>query len=97
MYTLRIIEEIRLNTDEPFGQVIENFELGSSYSILTRGNTKEFDSEMKEYHPNERTDTNIRALLCAENGRHYFIEIESPLKRYDYFIMSESGKTFEKL
>lgn len=96
MYTLRIIEETRKEADLPFDQVIENFALGNSYSILKKGATKEFDEEMKIIDPTQRLNL-IRVLLCAENGLHFCIAEETNLKRYDYFIMTESGKTFEKL
>jgi hypothetical protein len=96
MYTLRIIEETRENENAPFEQVIENFGLGNAYSILKKGVTKEFDEIMKSMFP-ESEKTNVRALICAENDTVWFIENNEKNKTYSYFIMTESGKTFEKL
>jgi hypothetical protein len=96
MYTLRIIEETRENEKAPFGQVIENFGLGNSYSILKKGITKEFDETMKKNHP-ETNHNDIKALLCAENGLEFFIYTETTNINYTYFIMTENGKTFERL
>jgi hypothetical protein len=96
MYTLRIIEETRENEKAPFEQVIENFWLGDSYSILKKGITKEFGDHMKKNHPKEKHD-GIKALLCGVGGLEFFILDEAPNRRYSYFIMTESGKTFERL
>lgn len=96
MFTLRIIEETRENENAPFEQVIENFGLGNSYAVLKKGNTSEFDATMKKNHP-ETSQDGIRALLCAENGLEFFICDEKPNMRYSYFIMTENGKTFERL
>lgn len=96
MFALRIIEEERENKNAPFQQVIENFELGSSYSKIKKGSTKEFDKLIKEKFPD--TDKNgIESLICAENGHTFFIEDNTENKVYSYFIMTESGKTFERL
>lgn len=96
MFTLRIIEETRENENTPFEQVIENFELGNSYSILKKGATREFNEEMKAHYP-ESSHDDIRALLCAENKLKFFIWNEQPNRNYFYFIMTENGKTFERL
>jgi hypothetical protein len=96
MFALRIIEETRENENAPFEQVIENFALGNSYAVLKKGATREFDEEMKASHPDVKTD-DIRVLLCAENGLHFHLKKETILSRQDYFIMTESGKTFERL
>ena len=96
MFTLRIIEETRQNEKAPFEQVIENFALGNSYSILKKGCTREFDEIMKRNYP-ERSSDDIRALLIAEMGREFWVENETELSNYSYFIMTDGGQTFERL
>jgi len=96
MYTLRIIENTRSNETERFDSVIENFELGCSYSRIQKNKTKEFDILMKEEYPNV-DDTNIDSIIFGENGKKFFIEAFSPLKEYTYFIMSDNGNTLERL
>jgi hypothetical protein len=96
MFVLRIIEETRENEQTPFHQVIENFELGNSYSILKKGITKEFDEVMKRIYPDKKTE-DVSALLCTETGKEFFIENYNPLRQYSYFVMNENGKTFERL
>jgi len=96
MFALRIIEETRENENLPFEQVVENFVIGNSYSILRNGATKEFDAIMESEFP-EAEITPIESLLCTENGSKFFIWYPTALRQYSYFIMTESGKTFERL
>lgn len=96
MFVLRIIEETRQSENEPFEQVIENFEIGNSYSRVKKGVTKEFDQIMESDFPEYEKEP-IESLLCTEHGRTFFIWTPTPLRVYSYFIMSESGKTFERL
>jgi hypothetical protein len=87
MYTLRIIEK---------NGVIENHYLGTSYARIRKNTTEEFNSIMKEQYPDEDI-SDIDSLLCAENGKIFFIiKTKTPNKR-NYFIMTDSGNTFEKL
>lgn len=104
MFTLRIIEETRENENAPYEQVVENHSLGKSYAKLKQGMTKEFDVEvenlkveLKEAWPEVDIKKEVDMLICGENGQQFFIMKDIPTKRHDYFIMSESGKTFEKL
>ena len=104
MFTLRIIEETRENENAPFEQVQNNHSLGRGYSKLKKGITKEFDLEinrlspqLKENWPNLNVETEVDSIICGANGDSWFIMKDSPLKRYDYFIMTESGQTFERL
>lgn len=96
MYTLRIIEKTRENENDAFDEVIENFELGNSYTVLIKGATKEFDKIMKNNHSGTKHD-GIKSLLCAENGEEFFIWNETSNRMYSYYIMTESGKTFDRL
>lgn len=94
MFALRIIEETRENENSPFQQVITNYELGTAYSILKKGITNEFNEEMIKRFP-ETDQSKIKGLVCAEN--YFFIEENSENKVFSYFIMTDSGKTFERL
>jgi len=94
MYTLRIIEETRYDETMPFEQIIENFELGNSYTKIKNG-VREFDAIMDEY-PEEPRDL-IRYIICSDHGNEFFIMENSENMQYSYFIMTESGSTFEKL
>lgn len=95
MYTLRIIEETRDNKNDAFDQVIENFELGKAYTRLNNG-TREFDRVINDLYPEWDKDE-ILAIICGENGDEYFILKDNEYRQHTYFIMTESGKTFEKL
>jgi predicted peroxiredoxin len=96
MFYLRIIEETRKDESSPFEQVITNYELGNSYSVLRKGITEEFEKNM-DYYFKELKEDGISALLCGENGLKFFIMEETELKTFAYFIMTETGKTFEKI
>ena len=50
---------------------------------------------VKEY-PDISTD-NVRELICGENGTIWFLEEDSDNCKYSYFIMSDTGKTVERL
>ena len=95
MYTLRIIEETRENENVPFEQVIENFELGNAYTKIEKGCSKEFDRIAKENAGGNTED--VRAVLCGENELIFFIMNNNKNMTYSYFIMTESGKTLERL
>jgi len=96
MFVLRIIEETRENENEPFEQIIENFELGSAYTRLKSGVTKEFDNVMEKEFP-DSDKNNVESLICGQNGDIYFMEKNNENKVYRYFIMTEVGQTFERL
>jgi hypothetical protein len=96
MYTLRIIEEKRDNDNVPFEQVIENHELGSSYTKIKKGVSKEFDTIMKDLFP-EESKLEVESLVCGENEKVFFILSRTILRNNAYFIMTDSGKTFERL
>lgn len=96
MFVLRIIEEERKNTSAPFEQVIENFELGNAYTRLKKNSTSEFDEVMKHYYP-ETSKDDIDSIICGHNGLRFFIVCNTELKTNAYFIMTESGQTFERI
>lgn len=96
MFALRIIEETRENENHPFEQVVENYALGNYYSQLKKGSTKEFDELMKKEYPEHDVET-VRAIIIGENKLTMFVEENSENKQYSYFVMTENGKTFERL
>lgn len=95
MFVLRIIEKTREDKSIPFEEVIENFEIGISYTRLWKG-TSEFNEIMEREFP-EADKEPIESLVCTELGRYFFIWHPNELRVYDYFIMSENGKTFERM
>lgn len=100
MYTLRIIEEKRASKDDPFESVVKNFELGNSYSILKNGSTRKFDELLASKYPDSNKESNkakIRAIICGQNEWEFFIFADSENEVFHYFVMTESGKTFERL
>ena len=96
MFTFRIIEEIRANVNDKFSQIISNHELGKSYSIFEKGASKEFDTILKKKFPDENRNK-IRAIIAGENGDLFFVELKTELKNNSYYVMTESGSTYEKL
>jgi len=95
MYTLRIIEETREDEKSPFEQVIENFELGGSYSIIKKGSSREFDEQLKDWPSEDKSQ--IESIVCGQSGVQFFIFIPTMKRNNTYFIMTDSGKTFERL
>ena len=92
MYTLRIIEEVRKNENTPFSQVIRNFNLGDSYSTYTKGSEK-----FNEIVSNLPKDNEIRKIVIDSKQLEYTIFSCSKNTKFSYFIMTENGKTFERL
>ena len=95
MYTLRIIEETRENEKSPFEQVIRNIEIGSSYTRIQRGESSVFDNLLNDYP--EYAKVSIRAFLLFGNGEVYPVSENDTNHNWSYFVMNESGKTFERL
>jgi hypothetical protein len=96
MFILRIVQEDRKTKNAPFEQVIENFELGDAYTRLAKGRTSEFDDMIDREFPDFKKEE-IESIICGSNGKKYFIEADTELTQRSYFIMTESGQTFERL
>ena len=92
MYTLRIIEETRKNEKLPFVQVIRNVNLGNSYSTCTNGSA-EFDNIVSGFPK----DNAIRKIVIDSKYLEHTVLSNNKLRNYSYFIMTENGKTFERL
>ncbi len=95
MYTLRVIIEERSDEKKPFEQVIDNYALGNSYRIAKRGISKEFEEGIKEFPAESAND--VKAVLFSEKEQTWFIMESGENIKYSYFIMTENGKTFERL
>jgi hypothetical protein len=92
MYTLRIIEEIRKDKKSPFVQVIRNIGLGDSYLTCTAG-SQEFDEIISKYPE----DSEIRKIVIDSKHTERAVLLNNEHRNYTYFIMTENGKTFERL
>lgn len=95
MYTLRVIIESRSNDKSPFEQVIDNYSLGNSYRIAKKGASKQFAEGIKNYPKEEVSD--VLAVLFSEKQETWFIHKGDLNTKYYYFVMTENGKTFERL
>ena len=51
---------------------------------------------MKKNYP-EHDKSTLNGIICSDLGDVFFIEKNEENKIFQYFIMTESGKTFEKL
>ncbi len=96
MFTLRIVTEFRDKETDPLDKITDNNELGNSYAKLEKGKTRMFDQIMDEQF-GEYDKSEVKALVIGENGLVFFISESKDNEVYAYFIMSENGKTFEKL
>jgi len=96
MYTLRIIEEERENESTPFEQVIENFELGDAYTKIKNGSSSEFDKYVEKDMPSDEKGK-IDSVIIGSNGHTFYIMNNSRNREFSYYIMGDSGNTFEKL
>jgi len=92
MYTLRIIEETRENEKALFERSVTNHALGNSYTVFVKGQSKRFKEEV----PDELSK-DVKAVLIGDTGGYFWIRENSENELRSYFIMTDSGKTFEKL
>lgn len=96
MFILRIIEKTRKSADKPFATIIENFELGDAYSVIPN-NSDEYSTIGSEELPDFDLSKGT-ALICGSNEKAiYVIEKDDDNNEFQYYIMSDSGKTFERL
>ncbi len=95
MYTLRIIKEEKFAKDEPFEQITENRILGNWYKVIKKGISREFYERSKDLP--EVLAEHAFALILSERQPAFFIFNDKEMLKRTYYIMTESGKTFEKL
>lgn len=86
MYTLRIIES---------NGIVSNHYLGNAYSRIRKNVCKSFKFTMDKDYPDTKTD-NIDSLIVGATGETFFIYEQKATDNY-YFIMTDSGQTFERL
>lgn len=96
MYTFRVIEELRENEFDPFDQVVTDYELGLSYSKIRKG-TKLFDLTMKSDYPELGNDPRTIMILRGENGRSFFIQKNTELQEFTYYIVGDTGSTLQRV
>jgi|WetSurMetagenome_2_1015567.scaffolds.fasta_scaffold315630_1 hypothetical protein len=96
MYTLRIIERSRKSIEDDFDEATDNYSLGDAYSVLLKGKTREFKEQLDHQYPGMPID-HIIGLVAADTGDIWFIEEDTDLVTRRYFIMTDSGQTFERL
>jgi len=97
MFVFRLIQETRESDSKPFEQVIENHELGTSYALLKKGETKEFEKVLSNEKYAEFDKTNVRAVICGDNGSELFVEDRTELENNTYYILNDRGEVFEQL
>lgn len=102
MYTLRMVETTK-NKNGQTDRIIENYWLGNAYARVNKG-TKEFDRIMDRY-PDYNKDK-IMCIICSDIIRgqeeynptnEYLLWEDTEIAEYSYFIMTNTGKTFERL
>jgi hypothetical protein len=95
MYTLRIIEETRKSKDDPFRQMVHNHCLGDAYTVRRKGVSPDFaEAVMKAIGG----DTEYTELIVTGSNGDTFVKYRShEYDKFTYFIMTENGKTFERL
>lgn len=97
MFVLRLIQETRESNSKPFDQVIENHELGKSYALLKKGETKEFEKVLNNEKYAEFDITKVRAIICGDSGSEFFVEDRTDLGNNTYYILNDKGEIFEQL
>lgn len=86
MYTLRIVEK---------NGIVSNHYLGNSYARIKKDVCKMFSDIIDSEYPGIETK-DIDSLITGMNGDTFFIYKEETTDN-QYFIMTDSGKTFERL
>lgn len=97
MYTLRIVEKTKDPTTGKYDEVVENFSIGNSYSLLMKDKTKEFETCINNLYPGEDI-AKVYGLVCGDNDQCIFLfKDDTDDNKYSYYIMTENGETFECL
>lgn len=108
MYTLRVIEEKRVDKDSPFDSETHNFYLGAHYSVYRRGLSRAFERFLANNNKEKKVFddsscvaaplNDIRGIVLAEEGSKviHLLDDSENIKR-NYYIVMESGRTFERI
>lgn len=94
MFVLRRISEELVGGE--IGVVITNNELGDSYKKYVKEITPVFYDVCKMYYGDLITDK-VSAVIVGGNGTTHLVYSSNMKKMNDAYIMTEGGKTFEKL
>jgi len=86
MYTLRILES---------NGIVSNHHLVSAYSRSRKNVFKQFNAVMAQDNPDSDIKF-VESLITGQTGETFFVN-ETKTSGNHYFIMTESGKTFERL
>lgn len=78
------------------GVVVTNNELGDSYQVYAKDLTPVFYDVCKMYYGDLITDK-VSAVIVGGNGTTHLIFSSDMKEMNDAYIMTEGGKTFEKL
>lgn len=92
MYTLRVVEVIYDREEGTKEGIVSNHELGCAYSKIDP-KSKRF----KDLFPEATCTDELIMLISGFNGVDFFVEKSTPDHQRDYYIVSESGVTFERL
>jgi hypothetical protein len=95
MYTLRIIEEVREDEKSPFTSSRLNIELGKSYRVLTPESGSDFFGHIS--HLPEHEQKNTLAVIIDNYGEVHRLINNTLNLRWNYFIMTDTGSTLERL
>lgn len=96
MFALRVIKEFRSDKESPYEQEITNIALGTFYINVSRESTNKFN-ELLEQIQRQKESKEIRMIITGQNNVNLLIRENTENIRYTYFIMTDSGTTFEKL
>lgn len=98
MYTLRMIRKKLDKELHELSRGETNINLGNSYSVIKNTNADEFFNQVKEDYPDIDTQK-VRVIVNDENNFAWFLDFIQPKTEYveEFFIMTENGKTFERL
>ena len=96
MFALRLMISEMSEDSSRSEESIENHELGDAYCLFRRG-TKLFNEILNSKEYGDYDKSRITQIVRGDNGVEFFIEENTKKRQISYFIMSESGKTFEKL
>ncbi len=81
MFILRMIDE---------GRIARNYELGDNYSVMSKlYNPKEFQDFCNMH---QVTSEGADGIISDEDGKFFTLH-----KDTHYYVMTENGKTFERL
>lgn len=94
MFVLRRVSEELVGGK--IGVVISNNELGDSYQKYAKELTPVFYDVCKMYYADLITD-NVSSVIVGGNGTAHLVFSSNKKKMNDAYIMTEGGKTFEKL